>query len=760
MTDPASAAALLGKPVGSFATELAKSRTWALRTALQAFSGQPRPRPRRALARWLGTEAVVEGVLSAPVVPGGAADDLDAALCRAHRRWRAQPAAVRADRAQQLVAVSHKAVLSVRGGGWAIRLASARQAADAAHNRRQSAEIADGVRQILGRTDAVADGGSDRLRFDARLATLPPALRWSAARAWEEAPVETARIVNAVTDPDCIPRLTVEQWGPSAPDWLRDVPPRVLTLAGELAATYGALPAARGLFLAAVRAGANRPSYWAARAAMLRDPDEQDQAMQELAAGGDPDSRVEPLARALNRVLVSDWDGARERLSRWRPDDPTGWALWWALKHRVAALSRSGNRIDGPMLDETLTAADEALAGARAHGSVPTGLAVHTARFLVMRAQLGAADRPAGDLRRAQELAVRARDDRRAWRGDSAEAVEWACAAAFAAGDYRRAVELGSEDGQATAEEAANPAVRRHVIAARAALGEGDAPNTDGMDEYDKQSLLALHAMTAQQDPAPHWREALAAARDDSERATALAGLARAGGTDLTGLDDIEARFPDVAAHVRALADAAAGDYTSAISRLRGPATTSPTAAMTLADAYTRAGRPDDAVATLQQAAERFSDPDLALAAVKLIFRTRTPAEARAASNALLAAAPDGWAGRPEALQLAAQLAVNEGDAARAGSLLKTSIELDPWDALTRWALARLLLGRGKDDEARRIIAGTQSRCGRRSPITPTSGSTRTAAIFLPRIWPAAPWTWRGRSRTARPWPRTPSSPW
>ena len=174
----------------------------------------------------------------------------------------------------------------------------------------------------------------------------------------------------------------------------------------------------------------------------------------------------------------------------------------------------------------------------------------------------------------------------------------------------------------------------------------------------------------------------------------------------MTGLDDLEADFPDVAAHVRALADAAAGDYASAITRLRGPEMTSPTAEMTLADAYMRAGRPDDAVATLQQAAERFSDPDLALAAVKVIFRTRTPAAASAASDALLAAAPDGWAGRPEALQLAAQLAVNGGDAARAVSLLKTSIELDPWDALTRWALARLLLGRGKDVDAQRVIAG------------------------------------------------------
>ena len=705
MIDPASAAAVLGKPVSSFATELARSRTWALRTALQAFSGQPSPRPRRALARWLGTERIVEAVLAAPVVPRGAGDDLDAALCRAHRGWRAQPAAVRAERAEQLVAASHKAVLSVRGGGWATRLASARQAADAAHNRRQSADITDGIRQILARTDAAPGGGSDRLRLDARLAMLPPALRLPAARAWEEAPAETARLVNAVTDPDCPPKLTVQQWEPPVPGWLRGAPPRVLTLAGEIAATYAALSAARELFLTAVRAGATRPSYWAARAAMLHDPDERDLARQELAAGGDPDSSVEPLARALDLVLAEDWDGARERLSRWRPDDTTGWALWWALRHRVAMLSRSGGRIDGPMLDETLAAADQALAGAGSLGPVPTGLAVRTAQFLVLRAQLGAADRPAGDLRRAQELAVRARDDRRAWRGDSAEAVEWVCAAAFAGGDYRRVVELGSTDGQATDEEAASPAVRRHVVAARAALGGRDAPDTDGMDEYDKQSLLALHAMTGGQDPAPNWRAALASARDDSERVTALAGLARAGGTDLTGLEDIEAQFPDVAGHVRALADAAAGDYTSAIARLRGPATTSPTAAMTLADAYARAGRPDDAVATLQQAAERFSDPDLALAAVRLLFRTGTPAEARTAADALLAAAPDGWSGRPEALQLAAQLAVDAGDPARAVPLLKTSVELDPWDAPARWALARLLLGRGKDDDARRVIA-------------------------------------------------------
>jgi len=671
------------------------------------LKGQSAPRPYRPLAAWLRTPRIVDGVLAAPVVPRGAADDLDDALCRASRRWRQQPAAARVARAEEAVAAAHAAVLSVRGGGWATRLASARQGADAAHARGQAAGIAQGVEQILRRSGPTVGAEPDPSKLDARLASLPPALRAHARHAWDDAPGETWRLVCALTDPDCPPLQAAGGWDAAPPPWLEAAPPRVLTLGGSLAATYGATAAARTLYARAVAAGVNRPSYWAARAAMLYELDEQDQAKDRLMAGGDPDRSVEPLARAVAAVLARDWEAARWRLAEWTPDDPTDWALWWSLSHRVAALDAGGRIVDKTVLDQTLAAADRALVEARRLGPVPTGLAVRASQFLVMRAQLGAADRPAGDLRRAQELAVRARDDRRAWRGDSAEAVEWACAAAVAAGDYRRAVELGSADGEATPQEAASPAVRRHVAAASAGLGTLDAmPDTDGMDEYDRQSLRALHAMATGADPAPHWRAALAAARHAGERVTALAGLAGAGGSDLTGLEEVEAEFPDVAAHVRALADVAAGHYDSAIARLRGPAAGSPAAAMTLADAYARAGRPDDAVAALQQAAERFSDPDMALAAVKVLYRERRRDEARAAADELVAAAPDGWAGRPEALQLCAQLRVDAGDVPGATALLRTSLELDPFDVRARWALARLLLVRGKNDAARRALAG------------------------------------------------------
>lgn len=708
MPDPLSLLGTAGgaaaKPAGSLVSSTAKKRTWAIRTAWAAFRGDSRPRPRWALARWLKSSRVADGVLTLSAVPAGAAEDLDGALCRASRRWAAQPTALREARAQQVLNKAHTTVLDVRDGHGATRVASQRQAADAQHAREQVADVAADVKQILHRTEPDA-GAPDRLRLEARLSGLPPATRQAVVQAWDEAPDATWALVASLSDMDCPPDRAAEEWETYRPSWLKGAPTRVLTLAGELAAAYGATRTARALFADAVAAGANRRSYWAARAAALYDLDEHDQAVAVLAAGGDPDTSVEPLARAMSKVLGQDWDGARDILRRWRPDDTTGWALWFSLSHRVAGLAAQGRPLDRALLDEILAASDTAIQGAREHGPVPTGLRVVAARYLVMRQQMGASDSPAGDLRRALELALSARDDRRPWHGDTAEAVEWACAAAVASGDYRRAVKLGTVEGDASPAEAANPAVRRHVAVAKAGLGTLDAlPNTDGTTEFGRHSLLALHAMANDQDTAPMWRAALAAAEDDNERVTALAGLARAGGNDLTGLDEIEARFPDVGAHVRALSEIAVGDYTSAIARLREPARTSPTAAMTLAEAYDRSGRLDDAVEALQAAAERFADPDMALAAVKLRYRQGDKPAARAGVDDLLAAAPEGWPGRPEALQLAAQLAVDAADAPKAIALLRTSLDQDAYDARARWALARLLLGRGKDDDAHRVL--------------------------------------------------------
>lgn len=278
-------------------------------------------------------------------------------------------------------------MLDVRDGHGATRIASQRQAADALHARVQVADVAADVKQIMHRLEPDA-GAPNRLRLDARLSGLPPAMRQAVVQAWEEAPDATWPLVVSLTDKHCPPDRAAAQWETDRPSWLRGAPTRVLTLAGDLAAAYGATRTARALFAEAVAAGANRRSYWAARAAALYDLDEHDQAVAVLAAGGDPEASVEPLARAMSNVLAQDWDAARDNLRRWRPDDTTGWALWFSLSHRVAGLAAQGRPLDRALLDEILVASETAMQGAREHGPVPTGLRVIAARYLVMRQQI------------------------------------------------------------------------------------------------------------------------------------------------------------------------------------------------------------------------------------------------------------------------------------------------------------------------------------------------------------------------------------
>jgi tetratricopeptide (TPR) repeat protein len=131
-------------------------------------------------------------------------------------------------------------------------------------------------------------------------------------------------------------------------------------------------------------------------------------------------------------------------------------------------------------------------------------------------------------------------------------------------------------------------------------------------------------------------------------------------------------------------------------------------------------------VATLQEAAERFGDPDLAFLAVRVLHRQGRREEAAQAARDILTAAPDAWPGRTEALQYAAQAAVNAGDTTQAEELLRTSLDLDPADPTARWGLIRLLHARADPDAAFRVfrVFRTPLKSPTRYKLTPGSCCT------------------------------------
>lgn len=387
-------------------------------------------------------------------------------------------------------------------------------------------------------------------------------------------------------------------------------------------------------------------------------------------------------------------------MADWQPVDAQERGQHWALTDRVIFLAPESSTVTNEMVVRSIDAARTLLAQHWLNAAAFT-----LSQRLIMRSVLGSGDRPYADLKEARDLAIRVRDDRRSWRGDSAGAVALACEAALHASDWRTVIRLGTTEGDATADEAADAQVRRHVAIGRAAMGDlGAVPDLRGLPPAQESRIRAILAERTGQDPEPLWRAALAAASDDSQRMSALAGLARTGTHDLPGLEEFMATHPDVAAQVTATAEMARGEYAAAVERLRGPARTSPQAAAILGEAYERLGRHEDAVATLQEAARRFGDPDLAFLAVRVLHRQRRLDEAAAAARQILTSAPDAWPGRTEVLKYAAQAAVDTGDSAGAEELLRTSLDLDPADAPARWGLIRLLLSRADPDAAFRVF--------------------------------------------------------
>ncbi len=127
---------------------------------------------------------------------------------------------------------------------------------------------------------------------------------------------------------------------------------------------------------------------------------------------------------------------------------------------------------------------------------------------------------------------------------------------------------------------------------------------SDATSPFAAARLRAAQAQSAGEDPLPSLREALTAATDDSDRITALAALARAGADELPGLDEIAVRYPAQGQEIRALADLAQGREGAAIAALRNLATTSLTAALALAGAYSQVGDAAAEVETLRAEAQ------------------------------------------------------------------------------------------------------------------------------------------------------------
>lgn len=528
--------------------------------------------------------------------------------------------------------------------------------------------------------------------FVARLDRLPPQAHQRLEAAWRDDRTLAWQLVRDLTDDEDRPTAVIRAWAVASPAWLATASWRVQVAAAELAVAYGAGTLAAELLLNAAAHGAPRRGFWLAYAAALYeqggDQDGRVKALDALRAAPD---RSEPLASAVVALADADATTASRELAGWSTNDPVEHVLRTALLITAATTANgvlqvtdeTGNRVLMILADELRRRWSARLATARAD-------------LLIRRSRRSRSRSGEADLREALDLAIRVRDEHRRFRGDSTNATALACHAALLLDDPRRVILLGthSDDG-ATVDEAASPRVSEFVAAAALQLEELDLARDSARRVTDPAVRAHLDAHLAAAmgiDAKPHWRRAVELADDDERLAQALAGLAWSGTADLPRLDELAARSPNDAAEIQAIADVATGEVTAAIARLRPRRHQSVPAVMTLASAYGVAGRIDDQVKTLREAADGFGEPTLWFEAVQALIRAGRDDDADRELDALLATAPPQWVGRVEALRWSAHLAYQLRHFDRAAARAHAVLECDPTDVTTRWALIRQLV--------------------------------------------------------------------
>ncbi|WP_419855299.1 DUF4062 domain-containing protein [Candidatus Poriferisodalis sp.] len=216
---------------------------------------------------------------------------------------------------------------------------------------------------------------------------------------------------------------------------------------------------------------------------------------------------------------------------------------------------------------------------------------------------------------------LQARDLLRAWQGPSHRAVALAMKACLALGDPQRAIEIGATgpDGSALVRESEFSDVQVLLVQAWLMLGQPERIDTLDLrtiEEPDAAYIRAMQAQAVGDRTAPaRMRQAVDQARDEEALRRALLGLAFCGQTD----EERAAALPaEETAFLRALAASMRGDHDIVLRELAPYCFDSALHADQFARAQFATGHPEEAAATLMDAAEHLGAVSLRITAAEI----------------------------------------------------------------------------------------------------------------------------------------------
>lgn len=536
--------------------------------------------------------------------------------------------------------------------------------------------------------------------IDERFPVLPPAVRQAIGRLRVQDRTLAVLLAGVLADTRAAPSDVVQDLtGIPARSWLAspDTPVDAWVAVGEFASAHGSYRAAAATFAKVADLGVPVRALWLARAALAMHQVGDQQAADgyltdaERLTGGNV-----PFVGAVRAAIAGDAAGVLAAAGS--PGDlaavePVELAMLCAVAYAV-----QGDR-------DTAITAFEALADRYPDVG---GFALRAARLRLERVVSSTSPGHASEVRRARQLAIRARDARRPWRGDSAEAVAVACNAALIAVDFDRALTYGlaAPAGEATPAEAMAPAVLHPTATAAIVVGQRDLAIRLINQVPDPAGQAILLGQLAERDPSTAaqaraaYHHAFSLATDDSQRLEIVQGLAELGEWPLPWLEELQTLSPEHAEFFTAMSELARGLHDQAIRRLRPRQDSSLMAAKLLAEVERHAGRIDDSVQTLRAAARRFDDPHSLASAAVTLFEAGRKRQARTAAIEALSTTPTDSPDRLRLRQLLCDEAAERRDWPVVEQQARAMLEEGITGPEGRWLLIQALHNQGRVEDA------------------------------------------------------------
>lgn len=475
-------------------------------------------------------------------------------------------------------------------------------------------------------------------------------------------------------------------WVASPPSWMGDTPaPALLWMAG-VAEDLGCSTDAFVLIDRALDQGASPAAFWRLRRDMQVVPEDAAQQREALR----PHLDTHPIARSITFFLDGDPDAALAELDAFQPSP---------VEQRYVDFLRCQVLLASGQLETALGIAEAEL------GVGFTGPAQFVADRLLALGSERTSTIHFAHLSRSLELALRVRDEARAWGGRSSAAALTAVQACELIGDLERALRLTrvAPDGEATIQEAAAPRIEEHrlTMAARV-LSRVDAQSViQGAGA--SAARVEAEALLAERDgdrtrAATLWQQAsdMATEPQDIFRiAFHLAGH----GTVAANVHQVDGADPELIADVELLAQLNSG-VPGAVETLRGSVHRSRQLVYGLLDHLRSAGDMSLAGKVAAEAGERWADPELWFAAAELSHEAGDYEETVTAANNAQRVARADWPRRRHTRQLLMTALTEIGRWSQAAEVAADLLAETPNEPGARWALVTCQVRLGRDREA------------------------------------------------------------